>query len=114
MFLIILSEYNSSYTFPSNKVRWPRNAKFFGKQKELFAWRLLRGSEISPGLFQDFMVLVPHITQRNEGAGSARDFILLFWCKSGELGSKGSPRFLCVTLVVVSFSPDFLRAVISY
>ena len=83
----------------------------------LWDWRRLaqfQGSEMSPGLVQDFMVLVPHVTQRNGGEGSARDLILLFWCKSGELGSKGSPRFLCVTLVVGSFSPDFLRAVISY
>ena len=68
---------------------------------------------MSPGLFQDFMVFVPGVTQGNEDAGSAQDFILLFWCKSGELGSRGSPRFPCTTSAVGSFSSDFLRAVMT-
>ena len=46
-----------------------------------------QGSEMSPGLFQEFMVFVPGVTQGNEDAGSAQDFILLFRCKSGELGT---------------------------
>ena len=62
---------------------------------------------MSPGLFQDFMVFVPGVTQRNEDAGSAQDFILLcFWCKSVELGSRGSLRLLCVAPVVESFFPQ--------
>ena len=69
---------------------------------------------MSPGLFQDFMVFVPGVTQGNEDAGSAQDFILLLWCKSGELGSRESPRFPCTTSVEGSFSSDFLRAIISY
>ena len=69
---------------------------------------------MSPGLFQDFMVFVPGVTQGNEDAWSAQYLNLLFWCKSGELGSRGSPRFPCTTLVVGSFSSDSLRAVISY
>ena len=64
----------------------------------------------SKTLWFRFLMLLKEMGAR----GSERDFILLFWCKSGELGSKGSPRFLCVTLVVGSFSLDFLRAVISY
>ena len=43
---------------------------------------------MSPGLFQEFMVFVPGVTQGNEDAGSAQDFILLFRCKSGELGNR--------------------------
>ena len=80
-------------------------------------WRTLaqfEGSEMSPRLFQDFMVSVPGVTQVNEEAGSAQDFISLFWCKSGELGSRGSPRFFCVTSVVERFSSDFLPIIISY
>ena len=73
-----------------------------------------QGSEISPGFFQEFMVFVLGITQGNENAGLAQDFILLFYLKSGELGSRGSPRFLSVTSGVGRFSSDFLRAVISY
>ena len=73
-----------------------------------------QGSEMSPGLLEDFMVFVPGVTQGNEDAGSAQDFIMLFWCKSGELGSRGSRRFPCTTPVVGSFSSDFLRAVKSY
>ena len=69
---------------------------------------------MSPGLFQEFMVFVPGVTQGNEDTGSVQDFILLLWCKSGELGSRGSPRFPCKTSVVGSFSSDFLSAVISY
>ena len=34
------------------------------------------------------------------------------WCKSKELGGRGSPRFSCVTPVVKNFSSDFLRAII--
>ena len=45
---------------------------------------------MSPGLFQDFMVFVPGVTQGNEDAGSTQDFILLFRCKAGELGSRKS------------------------
>ena len=73
-----------------------------------------QGCERSPGLFQDFMVFVPGVTQGNDNAGSVQDFISLFWCKSGELGSRGSPRFPCTTSLVGSFSSDFVRAVISY
>ena len=51
---------------------------------------------MSPGFFQEFMVFIPGVTQGNEDAGSAQDIISLFWCKSGELGSRGSPRFPCV------------------
>ena len=69
---------------------------------------------MSPGLFQEFMVFVAGVTQGNEDAGSAQDFILLFWCKSGELRSRGSPRCPGTTSVVGSFSSDFLRAVIGY
>ena len=47
-------------------------------------------------------------------AESVQDFILLLWCESGKLGSRGSPRFPCVTPVVESFSSDFLRTLISY
>ena len=60
------------------------------------------------------MVFVAGVTQGNEDAGSAQDFILLLWCKSGELGSRESPRFPCTTSVEGSFSSDFLRAIISY
>ena len=70
-----------------------------------------QGSVMSPGLFQDFMVFVSGFTQGNENGGSVQDFILLFLCKSGELGGRGNPRFPCVTSVVGSFSSDFLRAV---
>ena len=50
-----------------------------------------------PGLFQDFMVFIPDVNQGNEDTASVQDFILLFlWCKSGELGGRGSPRFPCV------------------
>ena len=45
-----------------------------------------QGSEMSPVLFQDFMVSVAGVTQGNEDAGSR------FQCKSRELGSRGSPR----------------------
>ena len=34
-------------------------------------------SEMSPGLFQDFMVFVPGVAQGNKDAGSVEDFILL-------------------------------------
>ena len=64
---------------------------------------------MSPGLFEDFMVFVPGVIQGNEDAGSAQDFILLFRCKSRELGSRESPRFPCTMSVVRSFSSDFLR-----
>ena len=57
----------------------------------------VQGSEMSQGLFH-YMVFVAGVTQENEGKGSAQDFILLFWCKSGELGSRESPRYLCVTM----------------
>ena len=69
---------------------------------------------MSPGLFKDFIFFVPGVTRGNEDAGSVQDFILLFWCKSGELESRGSLRFPCTMSVVGSFSSDFLRAVISY
>ena len=63
---------------------------------------------MSPRLFQDFMVFFPGVTQGTENAGSVQDFILLFLCKSGELGGRVSPIFPCVISVVGSF----LRAVI--
>ena len=44
---------------------------------------LFQGSEISPGLFQEFMVFVFGVTKGNKGAGLAQDFILLFCYKSG-------------------------------
>ena len=69
---------------------------------------------MSSGLFQDFMVFVPGVTQGNENAVSAQDLILLFWCRSGELGKRGGPRFPSKTSVVRSLSSDFLGAVISY
>ena len=41
-----------------------------------------------------------------------KDFILLFWCKSGEFRGRESPRFPCVvTPVMESFFSDFLHAV---
>ena len=49
---------------------------------------------MSPGLFQEFMVFVPGVTQGNEDAGSTQDSILLFRCKSGELGSREVQDFL--------------------
>ena len=58
-----------------------------------------QGSEMSPALFEGFMVFVPGVAQGNKYAGSAQDFILLFLCKSGELGGRGSPEFHCVTSV---------------
>ena len=67
---------------------------------------------MSQGLSEEFMVFVPGVTEGNEVAGLTQDFILLFCCKSGELGSKESPRFPCVTSVVGT--SDFLRAVTSY
>ena len=68
-----------------------------------------------PGLFQDFMVFVPDVTQGNEDTASVQDFIVLFlWCKSGELGGRGSPRFPCVAPVVESFSSDLLQVIITY
>ena len=36
------------------------------------------------------------------------------WCKSGELGGRGSPRFPCNTQVVESFYSGLLRARITY
>ena len=36
------------------------------------------------------------------------------WCKSRELGGRGSPRFPSVTPVAEGFSSDLLQAVISY
>ena len=36
------------------------------------------GKEMSLGLSQDFMVFVSSVTQRNEDAGSAQDFVLFF------------------------------------
>ena len=39
---------------------------------------IVSGSEISPGLVRDFMVSVPHVTQRNGGRGvSARFHIVV-------------------------------------
>ena len=56
-------------------------------------------------------IFVPGVAQGSEDAGSDQDFILLFfWCKSGELIGRGSPRFPYVTPVVESFSSDALRA----
>ena len=57
-------------------------------------------NELSSEMFQDFMVFVPGVTQGNEEAGSFQDFILFFWCESGELEGRGNPRFSCVTPVV--------------
>ena len=65
---------------------------------------------MSPGFCQDFMAFFSGITQGNWDAGSIQDFILLFWCESGELGDRGSPRYPYVTPVVESFSSDFLQA----
>ena len=47
---------------------------------------------------------------------SVQDFIFWFcvWCKSGELGGRGIPRFPCLTTVMESFYSDFLWAIISY
>ena len=73
-----------------------------------------QGSEMSPWFFQDFIVFVPSVTPGNEDAGSAQDFISLFWLKSGALESRGSPRYPCTTSVVGSVSSDFLCAAISY
>ena len=68
-----------------------------------------------PGLFQDFMVFIPDVNQGNEDTASVQDFILLFlWCKSGELGGRGSPRFPCVVPVVENFSSDLLQVIITY
>ena len=36
-----------------------------------------KGSEMSPGLFQYFMVFVPGVTQGNKDVGSVQYFILL-------------------------------------
>ena len=36
------------------------------------------------------------------------------WCKSGQLGSRGSPRFPHVTPVMESFSSNLIRAIINY
>ena len=52
-----------------------------------------QGSEMSPGLYQDFMVFVPGVTQGNEDVSSVQEFISLFWCEAGELGGRESPRF---------------------
>ena len=41
---------------------------------------------MSPGLLQDFMVLIPGVTQGNQDMGSVQD---LSWCESGELGGRG-------------------------
>ena len=54
------------------------------------------------------------ITQGNEDPGPVQDFILLFLCKSRELGGKGSPRFPCVTPVVEIFPSDLFWAIVSY
>ena len=56
-------------------------------------------SEMSLGLFEDFVVFVPGVTQGNENAGSVQDFILLFWCKLGELGSRGRLSSCCNKLL---------------
>ena len=69
---------------------------------------------MSPGLFQEFMVFAPGVTQGTEDLGSVQDFVLLLWCESGELGGRGSPRFPCVIAVVKSFSSDFIQGLISY
>ena len=36
------------------------------------------------------------------------------WCKSRELGGRGSLKFPCITPTVESFSSDVHRAIISY
>ena len=48
-------------------------------------------------LFQDFMVFMLVLIQGNKDSESVEDFVSLFWCKSGELGGGGSPRFSCIT-----------------
>ena len=42
---------------------------------------LFQGSEMSPGLFQEFMVFVSGVTQGNEDTSLPQNFILLFYCK---------------------------------
>ena len=46
--------------------------------------------------------------KRNEDAESVQDFIFwfCFWCKSKELRGRVCPRFLCVTLIMESFSSE--------
>ena len=61
-------------------------------------------SEVSPGLFQEFTVFVPRVTQGNEQTWSVQDIILLlFWCESKLLRSRGSSRLPCVIPVVETF-----------
>ena len=53
------------------------------------------------------------VTQGNEDEEPVQDFVSFFWCKSGELGGKRSPRFPRVALVVESFSSGLLQAIIT-
>ena len=66
---------------------------------------LFQGSEMSPGLFQDFMGFVPGVTQgqpntifsflmlvkemRTQGQSKIISCCYFCWCKSGELGDRG-------------------------
>ena len=54
------------------------------------------------------LVLLKEIKARNES------YSFCVWCKSRELGGRGSPRFPSVTPVLESFSSDLLQAIISY
>ena len=57
----------------------------------------------SKTLWFSFVVLLKEMRTRGESKISSYWF---FWCKSGELGGRGSPRFPCVATVVKNFSSD--------
>ena len=99
-------------------------AKHFGKCPQTF-----RG--ISPDIpgnvvkhsgeyHQTFRGISPNIPGneemeiRTQGQSKISSCCFCVWCKSRELGGRGSPIFPCLTPVVECFLSDLLRAIVSY
>ena len=59
----------------------------------------------SQTLWFSFLALV------KESGDSLRFSLVVFWCKPGVLGGRGSPIFPCVTQVVQGFSSDLPQAI---
>ena len=70
-------------------------------------------SRVVPRLYGFFfLMLLKEMSM--QGHSKVTSCCYFCWWKSGELGCRGSSRFLCVTSVVESFYTDLLQTIISY
>ena len=69
-------------------------------QKTLGKKLQFQGSEMSPGLFQNFMVFVPGVTESNEDVGSVQDHIFVPGITQGNKGMWSVQDFILVYFLV--------------